>query len=432
MTITLEDPNIQCLCKTLDREKLYSSLRSATGTEIFEEYFAGSHSAIISEVPVFIGRQHMQKMSAVITAIEAIAKTADYHQAIAGHSPEIAGFRPGARGVLMGYDFHLGPDGSQLIEINTNAGGALINAFLSQAQQACCGMTANANSTDRRFNSPASAIFQSFREDWRRQRGDAPLETIAIVDEDPENQFFYPELLLFKNLFEKHGVRAIIAPPDAFAHRDGMLVYGNRPIDLVYNRLTDFAFREKSSSAIRAAYLANEVVVTPNPHVHAMLADKRNLTLLCDEDVLRSWNIDESTIELLAGAIPHTVVLNPNRADEFWAARKKLFFKPTAGYGSKAAYRGDKITRRIWEEILKSDYVAQTIVPPSERNVKVDDEIKSMKVDIRNYTYEGSIFLTAARLYQGQTTNMRTAGGGFSPTFLLDSTSSCSCQSNYE
>jgi hypothetical protein len=36
-------------------------------------------------------------------------------------------------------------------------------------------------------------------------------------------------------------------------------------------------------------------------------------------------------------------------------------------------------------------------------------------VDVRNYAYDGTVKLVAARLYQGQTTNFRTAGGGFAP-----------------
>lgn len=428
MNVMIEDPNIQCLCRTLDRDKLYSALETHTGADVFRRYFAGSHSATISDVPVFIRRQHFATMRAVILAIETVARRAEYRRAVAGHAPDIADFNPGARGVLMGYDFHLGSDGPKLIEINTNAGGALINAYLSEAHRTCCGMTANANSADPNDEAPATAIVQSFLKDWRRQRGDAPLETIAIVDEDPENQFFYPELLLFKNLFERHGIRTIVASPETLQRRDGMLLHGERPIDLIYNRLTDFALDKKPSSAIRLAYLANDVVVTPNPRVHAMLADKRNLALLCDTELLRSWNVDDDANQLLTGAIPHTAILDPSKADMFWAARKKLFFKPATGYGSKAAYRGDKITRRVWEEILQGDYIAQAIVPPSERNVKVDDEIRTMKVDVRHYTYDGSILLTAARLYQGQTTNMRTLGGGFSPAFTIDTSAVCDCR----
>ena len=38
----------------------------------------------------------------------------------------------------MGYDFHLGAGGPKLIEVNTNAGGAFLNALLAKAQHACC------------------------------------------------------------------------------------------------------------------------------------------------------------------------------------------------------------------------------------------------------------------------------------------------------
>ncbi|MCD6042842.1 MAG: hypothetical protein K0R40_2445, partial [Burkholderiales bacterium] len=102
----------------------------------------------------------------------------------------------------------------------------------------------------------------------------------------------------------------------------------------------------------------------------------------------------------------------------------KLFFKPATGYGSKAAYRGEKLTRRVWMEILQGDYVAQDLVAPSERRTGPE---RSMKVDIRNYVYAGAVQLLAARLYQGQTTNFRTEGGGFAPVLtgaLLPASSS--------
>jgi hypothetical protein len=36
------------------------------------------------------------------------------------------------------YDFHLAAAGPKLIEVNTNAGGAILNAPLARAQRACC------------------------------------------------------------------------------------------------------------------------------------------------------------------------------------------------------------------------------------------------------------------------------------------------------
>lgn len=46
------------------------------------------------------------------------------------------------------------------------------------------------------------------------------------------------------------------------------------------------------------------------------------------------------------------------------------------------------------------------------------DEAISLKYDLRVYAYDGQIQLLAARLYQGQTTNFRTPGGGFAPVRL--------------
>ena len=48
-----------------------------------------------------------------------------------------------------------------------------------------------------------------------------------------------------------------------------------------------------------------------------------------------------------------------------WANRRKLFFKPAAGYGSKAIYRDDKLTRRVWDELRGGSYVAQELVAPA-------------------------------------------------------------------
>ena len=148
---------------------------------------------------------------------------------------------------------------------------------------------------------------------------------------------------------------------------------------------------------------------------------------LTDEASLRRWGVTESLIETVLGGIPRTVALTPAVAEELWARRKELFFKPAAGYGSKAAYRGDKITRKVWGEIVGAGYVAQRIVPPSARTIAIDGRLESLKADLRCYTYAGEIQLIAARLYQGQTTNFRTPGGGFAPVFVGQGDAGCPC-----
>ena len=78
--------------------------------------------------------------------------------------------------------------------------------------------------------------------------------------------------------------------------------------------------------------------------------------------------------------------------------------------------RDDKLTKRVWQEILDGDYVAQTLAPPGERRID-EASAQAMKFDLRAYVYAGQLQWVAARLYQGQTTNFRTPGGGFAPVY---------------
>ena len=55
-------------------------------------------------------------------------------------------------------------------------------------------------------------------------------------------------------------------------------------------------------------------------------------------------------------------------------------------------------------------YVAQAFAAPSARIVHGG---RSLKVDVRCFASAAGVVLFAARLYQGQTTNMRTPSGGF-------------------
>jgi hypothetical protein len=315
----------------------------------------------------------------------------------------------------MGYDFHLSERGPALIEINTNAGGAMLNAVLARAQRVCC----PSESTDfLGADSFEAVVAAMFSKEWRYQRGSGEPVSIAIVDDDPVSQYLFPEFLLTRHMLERAGHSVCIADPSEFDYASGTLRYGDRNVDLIYNRLVDFSLDRPEHSALRAAYLDGSVVVTPNPHVHAKFADKRNLTLLSDTALLREWGFDQAIVDTLDTGIPATERVDEASAKRLWAGRRQFFFKPAGGYGSKAAYRGDKLTKSVWAEILESDYVAQAYVRPSERTIRLDGEMVKRKIDVRLYTYDGEPLVAAARLYQGQTTNMRTAGGGFAPVLL--------------
>ena len=407
----IETLNTECLCLSLDRADLQRALEADPAARGLYRLIEERCPHLFAAMPVFVSRQQVDAMAEVVRAVETVVVLPAYRDALAW-MPEIGRFDSGARGVFMGYDFHLGAQGARLIEINTNAGGAMLNAVLGRAQRACC------KEIEGLVNGPipARALEQSFVDmfaaEWRASGRAGLPKRIAIVDDEPERQFLYPEFLLFAQLFRRFGIDGVVLAPEALAFDGERLRDAAGPIDLVYNRLTDFPLSAPAHSALRAAYLAGAVVVTPHPRAHALYADKRNLSLLTDAARLESWGVAAPVARVLLNGVAHTEIVSTAHAERLWTDRRKLFFKPAQGHGSKAAYRGDKLTRRVWAEILAGDYVAQALVPPSERRTAPES---SMKVDVRNYVYAGDVQLLAARLYQGQTTNMRTAGGGFAP-----------------
>lgn len=414
---SLEWLNRECFCVTLDREALDRAVEAQVDDATFYEAFIGARPHLFSNTPVFLSRTDIDAMLATVRAIEEVARLEAYRESVRAWAPEIALGDHGPRGVFMGYDFHLRADGPRLIEVNTNAGGAFLNALLVKAQAACCTEveTAIASAGSADFE---AAVIAMFDREWELQGRAGKPRRIAIVDDVPEEQYLYPEFVLAQKLFGKHGREAVIADASALRYERGELRDATGPVDLVYNRLVDFALARPEHDALRNAYVDGAAVVTPNPHNHALLADKRNLTLLSDEALLRSWGVASSTLAALAH-VPRTVLVTPENADDLWTKRKSLFFKPVAGHGSKAVYRGDKVTKGVWAEIARGGFVAQDYVAASERLVKIGDAIESRKTDVRLYVYDGELLLAAARLYQGQATNFRTPGGGFAPVFVV-------------
>jgi hypothetical protein len=413
-------------CITLDRHALANALDREAGAVGFAADLTRSHPSLFSSVPVFVPTETMAEMARVVTAVEAAARLPGYQDAALAWAPASAQAEFGPLGALMGYDFHVTPDGPRLIEVNTNAGGAFLNAILARAQSACC-VEVLAPFDIRPSEGFGVRIAEMFVAEWRRQGRSGLPATIAIIDDQPEQQHLYPEFQLAKALLESRGFRVIIADPGDLTMAGGRVAIGGETIDLVYNRLVDFALDEPRHAVLRATYLAGAVVVTPNPRVHALLADKRNLTMLSDANRLRHWGLPQGEVELLDAAVPKSTVVSTANADDLWRDRRRLFFKPAGGHGSKATYRGDKITRGVWDDILAGAYVAQAYAAPGPRAVEYEGARTDLKVDVRLYTYAGEVLLAAARLYQGQTTNMRTPGGGFAPVLVVPATLTAAC-----
>ena len=420
--INTDNFNSECFCISLDDQALAQTMAANIGNPALFDLVRDRLPSLFSARPVVLSQAQVQRMARLISALESVVALPAYREEVLSRSDPIARHPTRAKSVFMGYDFHVHGNehgqGFGLIEVNTNAGGALLNALLARAQRACCPEIEAMVPTAAQVDALESAFVAMFQNEWRLAQPDRPLQTVAIVDALPEQQYLYPEFLLFQSLFKRHGVQAFIADPSQLVWRDKRLCFDGTAIDLVYNRLTDFALSEPAHAHLREAYLQDAVVLTPHPQAHALLADKRNLALFCKAETLTAMGVPAATQAVLLDGIPQTVVVSPDNVEQLWAQRKHHFFKPFAGYGGKAAYRGDKLTHRVWAEILAGAYIAQALVAPGERTISGGESAQVLKFDVRNYAYNGQVQSLAARLYQGQTTNFRTPGGGFAPVYV--------------
>ena len=129
--------NRGCDCRSLDPERLRQHLEAEPALLGLAADIAHSRPHLFSATAVFMAPETLQAMADIVTAIEAVVALPAYQAEALARAPAIARLDPGPKGVFMGFDFHLGhpgeggESGPQLIEINTNAGGALLNRALA-------------------------------------------------------------------------------------------------------------------------------------------------------------------------------------------------------------------------------------------------------------------------------------------------------------
>ncbi|MFN7712511.1 MAG: hypothetical protein ACK5OI_09010 [Curvibacter sp.] len=415
--------NLGCACRTLDARKLRAELETTPALAGLVERLALSHPHLFASTVVFLDPQTREEIRQAVGTLDRVCALPAWQDQALEHADPQTRHDHGPQGVFMGYDFHVSTEGPRLIEINTNAGGAFLNAALARAHRACCTSMPALMDPAGELDRTEAVMMDMFRSEWQVQRGGRPWRNVLIVDDEPQAQYLAPEFALARTLFAAQGLLAVVADPRELQWRDGALWHpalpADQPVDLVYNRLTDFALAQPGHAALRSAWAAGAVVLTPHPRAYTLAADKRRLIDLSDPARLEALGVAPADRTRLERVVPATVAVTAANAEALWARRRGLFFKPATGYGARAAYRGDKLTQRVWRDIVAGNYVAQTLVPPSERLVSVNGQAQRLKLDLRAYAYCGQVQLLAARTWSGQTTNFRTEGGGFSPVVVL-------------
>ncbi len=343
---------------------------------------------IASQKPVSIPLTDFEAMLGFARTVYSLKHNHAYVEKMEPLLPEAAKVRPDTPGILMGFDFHLTPDGPKLIEINNNAGGLYIDC--QWLPQPCM---------DAMPGDIESRLLSMFPEAWR---------IIAIVDETIESQFMFPEMQAYGRLLEADDRRVFLASPEDLERKaDGLYIDGVR-VDAIYNRHTDFYLESSDMHHIRAAYLAGQVHLNPHPRSYALLGDKSRMSDWWHEGVLEGA-ISKDEIALIRSIVPETHLMREFDLNAAWSERKAWVFKPSARHGGKGVLLGTGISRKRFDELDVSETVMQRFIPASQ----IDINGNSFKFDVRLYTQGERLIAMAGRVWQGQVTNFRIQGSGW-------------------
>lgn len=344
---------------------------------------------------VSIRRKDFEAMLRFACSMHRLESMPAYAAALHDRIPSAARYDPGISSVLMGYDFHLTPEGPMLIEINNNAGGLYLHdgAWLPQPQ------------IPELTGSLKERLDTMFPQTWQR---------IAIMDENVTQQYMYPEMRAYAELLAERGRELfVVSPEEIIEGKGGGLYIDSGRIDAIYNRHTDFYLETAELAHIRRAYLAGLVALTPHPRSYALLGDKGRMVDWWHEGMLEPI-LPKDEIAFIRSIVPEIHYLDEVDAEKIWAARKEWVFKPAARHGGKGVLLGKSLGQRRFSEMEPSETVVQHYVPPS--TVTLEGSV--FKLDVRLYMHGESLIAVAGRVWRGQVTNFRTPGSGFVPLSL--------------
>ena len=359
----------------------------------------------ISPFSATLSRSTLKQMIHLVRDLQLLCEHPNYPYTLK-NLPSSAQVNNSHFSVLMGYDFHITEDKqAKLIEVNTNAGGLW---FAEQSYHPHI----------KQFSTKlAKRLLNTFLADYRlfHQDKTAKPKLIAIIDQDPENQFLYPEMQVFAQLFQQAGIKCLITDPSKIIEKGSQLYVNDQLIDLIYNRHCDFYFTSPEMSVIYNAWQNQSTCITPNPRIYGLLADKQRMANWYEKGSLEQL-LPPKVAHRLHETLPKTYLLNDFQHDDLWQQRKKWVFKPLNSYASRGVYIGAKLTKNKFNSFDVQETLIQEHIKPS---LTLRPDAEKFKTDFRLFTYRKQVLALSARIYQGQVTNLRTPNGGFSRVNLI-------------
>ncbi|MFL5798406.1 MAG: hypothetical protein ACJ77A_10795 [Actinomycetota bacterium] len=274
------------------------------------------------------------------------------------------------------------------------------------------------------------AMVHAFRE-WGR--GERPV--LAIVDWTHVPTL--SEFEMFRERFEREGIRTVICDPADLEYRGGRLHAAGRSVNLVYRRVltTELLAQPDVAAPLTRAYLDGAVCVV-NSFRAKLLHKKMSLALLSDD---RYWDLytagDRAAIER---HIPWTrkvrqgpATYRGRRVDDLAVFvvenRERMVLKPNDEYGGKGVVLGWTVEPHEWEQALAvaltQSYVVQEAVevPRESFPVAVDGvEMVDLSLDVDPYVFDGRPSGCLTRLSSSALLNVTAGAGSVVPTYVVE------------
>ncbi|MBL7670796.1 MAG: hypothetical protein JNM39_09940 [Bdellovibrionaceae bacterium] len=355
---------------------------------------------LISPFVVELPRSVLEQAREIISTLFALAHQENYRDYYQPQTQALGLQNPGNYGIMMSYDFHIDGSGNlKLIEVNTNAAFLILGYELYQMRAlapSCSNFTLD---TLKECIINELSLSQT---NEKYQKHDSI--KAAIIDDKPDQQRLYFEFLVARELFKKFGFESEILDSQDLKIGD---------FGFVYNRDTDFYLSSERTRNLKTLYDSGKICLSPNPFEYFLLADKQRMIEWGQSEWQIFLGLNQKQLEIIHKHVPLCLDLAKISPEEVWNLRKKLFFKPKRAFGSKQTYRGSSMSRKVFENFLPEEFLAQEYVPAAEISCATPEGSQNFKYDLRCYAYMGELQLVMARLYQGQVTNSKTPYGGF-------------------
>lgn len=259
---------------------------------------------------------------------------------------------------------------------------------------------------------------------------------IAILDwrEVPTTS----EFVLFQEYFRARGFDTVIGDPREAEIREGRLVVGGAPVDLIYKRVLISELVERGGlehPVIRA--VRSGAVCMVNSFRSKILHKKASLAVLSDERNASFFSGDEQ--QAIAAHIPWTRMVT-ERATQYGGRRvdlvpfileerERMVLKPNDEYGGKGIVLGWEVAADAWERAVRvalaEPHIVQERVPvPTEPYPSMVDGkavFADRIVDTAPFACHGAFVEGClSRLSTAALVNVTAGGGSQVPTVIVE------------